>query len=293
MPKERKAERTSLQGKGVLLTGAAGGLGPHIGRLIARRGARLCLAALPGRDLDETAAELRESGAHLSVFPTDLTKENELAGLVGQASEELGSIDVLINNAGVERMQEFDRLSLADIEAMAAVNLTAPMKLSWHVLPGMLERGWGRIINIASLAAKAAPPYAGPYAATKAGLIAFTRSLRAEFRERGVSASAVVPGFVRGAGMYHRMEQGTGCRPSPLLGTTTPEEVARAVIYALRRDACEVIVNGVPMRGLCALGEIFPDLGGRVARWVGADTVLLGWARFNRGERVRPPEVVQ
>lgn len=293
MPKQRKAERTSLQGKGVLLTGAAGGLGPHIGRLLARRGARLCLAALPGPELEEAGAELRESGALVSVFPTDLTKEKELAGLAMKAREALGPIDVLINNAGVERMLEFDRLSLADIEAMAAVNLTAPMKLSWHVLPGMLERGSGRIINVASLAAKAAPPYAGPYAATKAGLIAFTRSLRAEYRVRGVSASAVIPGFVRGAGMYHRMEQGTGRRASSLVGTTTPEAVARAVVYALRRDACEVIVNTVPVRALCALGEIFPDLGGWVAHWVGADTVLRGWARFNRGERAQPPEVVQ
>jgi short-subunit dehydrogenase len=277
----KRSEGTALEGKGVLLTGASGGLGPEIGRVLAERGARLVLASLPGPELEAVAAELSAHGATVSVCPADLTRDRELDDLVRRAQAELGAVDVLINGAGLERMLEFDRLTASDLDAVVAVNLTAPMKLTRQLVPGMLERGWGRVISLASLAAKAAPPYAGPYAATKAGIIAFTRSLRAEYRARGVSASAIVPGFVRGAGMYDRMERGTGARAPRLVGVTTPEAVGRAVVYALERDPCEVIVNAVPVRALCGLAEVFPDLGGRIGRWFGSDAVLQGWARFN------------
>jgi hypothetical protein len=96
-----------------------------------------------------------------------------------------------------------------------------------------------------------------------------------------LTAAAIVPGFVRGAGMYDRMERGTGARAPRLVGVTTPEAVGRAVVYALERDPCEVIVNAVPVRALCGLAEVFPDLGGRIGRWFGSDAVLQGWARFN------------
>jgi len=176
----------------------------------------------------------------------------------------------LINNAGVEFNSYYHELSEAQISEVLTVNLTAPMMLTRLLLPAMLARKRGHIINIASLAGKSGPAFQEPYAATKAGLIAFTASLRSTYRAEGISASAIVPGFVE-AGIYARLKAKAGM-PAPLwVGVSQPESVVRAVIRAVEQDYPEIIVNPTPIRPLLAFTALFPRAGEWLAGKIGAN----------------------
>jgi short-subunit dehydrogenase len=146
---------------------------------------------------------------------------------------------------------------------MVDVNLTAPILLTHRVTPGMLERGRGHVVFISSLAGKSGPAYNEPYGATKAGLIGFTQSLRAEYRHAPVGFSVVCPGFTAGDGMYQRMVE-EGVSSSRLIGETTTLKVADRVAEAIRDDRPEIIESGSPVRPMLALGQISP----RLAEWI-------------------------
>ena len=124
----------------------------------------------------------------------------------------------------------------------------------------MLSRNRGHIVNISSLAGKSAPAFQEPYAATKAGLIGFTSSLRATYRGSGVSASVVVPGFVE-AGIYAQLKKRSGLAAPALLVTSPPEKVAQAVVKVIEKDLPEIIINPLPVRPLLAFIALFPKAG--------------------------------
>ena len=247
----------------VVLTGASGGIGVHFVRALARLQTRLVLAAFPGRILGELRAEVEKGGCETVDLVCDLREPEERARLVDLARERFGRVDVLINNAGVEFNSYYHELTEAKIAEVLAVNLAAPMLLTRLVLPGMLAQKRGHIINIASLAGKSGPAFQEPYAATKAGLIAFTSSLRATYRAEGVSASAIVPGFVE-AGIYTRLKAKAGTSAPFLVGVSQPESVVRAVVRAIAHDAPEIIINPTPIRPLLAFTAMFP----RVGEWL-------------------------
>jgi short-subunit dehydrogenase len=151
---------------------------------------------------------------------------------------------------------------------MVDLNLTAPLLLTNRVLPGMLERGRGHVVFIASMAGKLGLAYVAPYVATKAGLIAATHSLRAEHMRGPVGFSVICPGFVSGDGMYQRMLD-EGFSSNRLVGSTTIEKVADKVIDAIRRDRPEVIESGGPVRPLLALAQVAPGVVERLAPRIG------------------------
>jgi len=253
----------------VLVTGASGGLGLPIARELAKRGANLGLVAFPGVELPPLKKELETSGIRAFYLVADLRQPNERARVVETVARELGEVDILINNAGVEFTRPYHRLSEEEIASVLGVNLEAPMALTRLLLPSMLERRRGHIVNMSSLAGKSGPAYQEPYAATKAGLVAFTTSLRATYRGTGVSASVICPGFVE-AGIYARSKEESGCAAPAILGTSPPEAVARAVVRSILRDLPQVIVNRWPVRPLFALTELFPAFGAWLTRLTGA-----------------------
>jgi short-subunit dehydrogenase len=259
----------------VVLTGASRGLGITIAGAMARRGARLVLGARSRDALEAVATDLCALGHEAVAVPCDVTDPDGLSELVA-AADALGGADVLVNNAGIERVARYETLDESAIVQQIAVNLTAPMLLTRRLLPGMLERGRGHVVNMASLAGLNGVAFNEPYGATKHAMVGFTRSLRASAAALGspVSSTAVCPGFVDDVGMYADQAREHGARASRWLGTTTSEAVARAVITGIERDLPLVIVNPGPMKATLALGLLFPRFGEWVAKRIGAYEVF-------------------
>jgi short-subunit dehydrogenase len=257
-------------GQLVLLTGASGGLGVYMARAFATRGANLALVAYPGTGLEDLRKEVQQLGVRAVALASDLRDPSERRKVVEQVSNEFGPIQILVNNAGVEFTSAYHELSEENIHEIIGVNLEAAMVLTRLVLPEMLRRAAGHIVSISSLAGRSGPAFQEPYAATKAGLVAFTSSLRATYRRQGVSASVVTPGFVE-AGIYANLKARSGCSAPGLLGTSTPETVARAVIRAVEKDVPEIIVNPLPVRPLLALSALMPVFGERIINQIGTN----------------------
>jgi short-subunit dehydrogenase len=271
-----------LRNARAVLTGASRGIGVYIARALAAEGVNLVLAARSAPPIQELAQELTGQGVQALAIPLDVGDSAALDGFVTRCEAELGPIDILVNNAGVEQNGAFVDFSPAEIERMLHVDLTAPLLLTQKFLSRMLERGRGHIVNIASLAGKSATPYNVPYSAAKGGLIAFTHSLRAELRETGVSASVVCPGFVSEVGMYANKKRDHALQEPAMLGTSSPEQVAAAVVRALRDDVLEILVNPGPMRLMQAVNQLFPEVGGWVVNRMGVGEMF---RKVAEGER--------
>jgi short-subunit dehydrogenase len=266
-----------LQGRTALVTGASGGLGVHIARRLAREGMDVAVSGRREDALEEVVAELRKLGARAAAVPADLSDLANVDSLIADAQTALGPVDVLVNNAGVETVGAFTSHTEQELTEMVNVNLTAPLLLTRRLVPDLLARGRGHVVFISSLAGKLGPAYNEPYAATKAGLIALTQSLRAEYRDSPVGFSVVCPGFIAGDGMYERMAQ-EGHRSNRLMGETTIEKVTDAVVRAIRRDQAELIESGAPIRPMLALGQLSPGLVERVAPKFGVTSLFRGVA---------------
>lgn len=259
----------NLRGSNAILTGASRGLGTLLAEALAAQGVNLVLAARSMDGLEKVRAEISQHDVKVVCIPTDVSDHAQLDSLVTRAGADLGPIDVLVNNAGILAAHPYDDYPPDEIVQIIEVNLTAPMLLTRKVLPGMLRRERGHIVNVASLAGKGGFPYQAPYATTKAGLIMFTHMLRAELVDSPVGCSVVCPGFVADAGMYADMQRSSGISASRLLGVSKPEKVAAAVIKAIKTDAAELIVNPSPMRPVFAMSQLFPDAAPRIMKAFG------------------------
>jgi short-subunit dehydrogenase len=257
-------------GVNVLITGATGGLGSPITRALAQTGVNLALVAYPGLDLEELRQTVEVEGAKRYAIKYDLRDREHLPALLEEVAVRIGPVDVLINNAGVEYTSAYHELSLELIRETLAVNLEAPMSLCRLLLPGMLARKSGHFVNISSLAGLAKPAFQEPYSATKAGLIGFTGSLRATYRNQGVSASVVIPGFVE-AGIYARLKETSGRSAPPLIGACAPERVAHAVLRAINSDLPEVYVSKYPVKPILTLSALSPAFGAWATKATGVN----------------------
>ena len=249
-----------VEGQRAVVTGASRGLGVEIARWLSERGLDLVLAARSGDALDAVAADLRRSsGRQVTTCVADLADPLAIERLAA-AADGPGGVDVVVNNAGVESTLRFNERPPAEIEQMVAINLTSPMLLTRALLPGMIERGRGHIVNIASMGGVMPMPFNEPYSATKFGLVGFTRSLRLTAKACGwpVSASVVCPGFIDGAGLFETLkaEHGIstdGLRASPL------EAVGLAVIEAIEGDLPAVFIGRDDPREAMAMSIADPS----------------------------------
>jgi short-subunit dehydrogenase len=252
-----------LRGRNALLTGAAGGLGHYIASALAAEGVNLALCDLPSASVDDLLQDLRQRGATAESLPADLTDTAGLEALVRRSEEAIGALDILVNNAGIEFAGGFGHQTREELETIAAVNLVAVMELTRVAVPGMLERGRGQIVNVASIAGRVAFPYLASYCATKHGVVGFTHALRTEYPGSGVGFSAICPIFISRVGMYGRIEADAPDAPGPLR-PLPPEAVGEAVVTAVRHDRAEVLVSRRPKWVLPALSAVSP----RAASWL-------------------------
>jgi short-subunit dehydrogenase len=244
----------NLTNRAVLLTGAAGGLGPHIASHLHAEGASLLLSGRDKAYLEELAAEL----APARVVAADLSRQEDVERLVAAA----GQVDVLVANAGIPASGQLVTFSIEEIDRTLNVNLRSAMVLARLLVPGMVSRGGGHIVLMASIHGKLPAALVSVYNATKFGLRGFGLALRQELRGTGVGVSVINPTFVRGAGMWAE----TGVTPHPLAGQVTPDEVAVSVIRAIKENRAEIDVAPLSAR----LAVAAPRLVGSLARRLGA-----------------------
>jgi short-subunit dehydrogenase len=271
-----------LRGKTALVTGASRGIGPHIVSALAEEGMNLVLSARTEHALQQTADTARSFGVRVTCVAADLGQRSGVESLAERAEAEPwgGGIAVLVNNAAVERALPFDKVAPAMIDEMIAVNLTAPMVLTRLLLPQMIRRGEGHVVNISSLAGLVGTPYEEAYSATKHGLVGFSRSLRLSLRAEGhpVGVSVICPAFVQDAGMYHDASTASGGVAPRMIGTVPLRTLTRAVVRAIVRDEPEVVLSGMPVLPFLIVQTLSPRLAGRMSAAAGVSGTFRTWA---------------
>jgi short-subunit dehydrogenase len=185
----------SLKGKVILITGASSGFGEDAARLFAKEGCRVVLAARREEKLQSIATEIRGAGGEAFAIPVDVNQRAEIDRMVQIVLDRYGRVDILFNNAGFGGLDWFENLKPErHIETLVRVNLTGPMLVTHAVLPAMLARRQGHIINMSSVAGLIASPLITTYAASKYGVRAFTDALRREVSPFGIKVSGIYPG---------------------------------------------------------------------------------------------------
>jgi len=186
----------TLANRVALVTGASSGIGAAMAAMLAAEGARVALAARRAADLDRVAADIRDAGGVALPVVTDLTDDESLASLVTSAQDELGPVDVLVNNAGFAVWKPLEATTMAEWDRTFAVNVRAAAYLSAAVLPGMQARRFGRVINIGSEAGVAIVPGLAAYCVSKHALSALTEVIQDGNHDNGIKAWVICPGFV-------------------------------------------------------------------------------------------------
>jgi len=182
-----------LGGRSALVTGASGGIGGAIAKVLYAQGAKVVLSGTREPALRELAAEL---GERAYVAPCDLSDAAQVAGLVETAEKAAGQVDILVNNAGLTRDGLAMRMSDDDWQAVLDVNLGAAFRLARGAMRGMMKRRWGRIVSVTSVVGVMGNAGQANYAASKAGLIGMSKSLAREVASRGVTVNCIAPGFI-------------------------------------------------------------------------------------------------
>lgn len=230
----------SLEGKTALVTGASGGIGGAIARQLHARGAEVVISGTRAEALEELASSL---GDRTHVLTANLGDADSVVNLANEAEKIAdGGIDILVNNAGVTRDGLMLRMKDEDWEQVIAVNLGSGFRLSRALLRGMMKRRWGRIIGISSVVGATGNPGQANYAASKAGMVGFSKALAAEVANRGITVNVVAPGFIQTAmtdvlGDDQREKLLSGI-PAGRLGT--PDDIASAVTYLASEEASYV-----------------------------------------------------
>lgn len=228
-----------LTGKNALITGASGGIGGAIAAALHSAGATVALSGTRVEPLEALAATL---GDRAHVLPCNLSDAEAVIALPKQAAEAMGSVDVLINNAGITRDNLFMRMSNEEWSSVLEVNLTSNMRLCKGVIRSMMKARWGRIVNISSVVGSTGNPGQANYAASKAGMVGMSKSIAFEVASRGITVNSVAPGFIATA-MTDKLTDDQKAAiltqiPAGRMGEA--QEIAAAVLYLASPEAAYV-----------------------------------------------------
>src|SRR6202789_1661140 len=229
----------NLQGRIALVTGASQGIGPRVAIELARVGGAVALAARNEAKLAESVAEIEAAGGQAAAFSLDVASEDSIKSGAKAILERFGKIEILVNNAGITRDTLVLRMKRDDWDSVLATNLTGAFLLTQALLTPMLSNRWGRIINITSVVGRTGQAGQVNYAASKAGLIGFTRSIAREVASRGITVNAVAPGYIETPMTAVLDEKQTAAMMTsiPLGRPGTDAEIAHAVLYLASEGA--------------------------------------------------------
>ena len=238
--------------KNALITGASGGIGGAIAKALHGAGATVTLSGTRQGPLDELAAELSD---RVHVLTCNLSDAAAVDALPKQAADLMGSVDILINNAGITKDNLFMRMSDDEWSSVLEVNLTSTMRLCKGVIRGMMKARWGRIVNISSIVGATGNPGQANYAASKAGMVGMSKSIAYEVASRGITVNCVAPGFIATA-MTDKLTDDQKEKinvqiPAARMGT--PEEIAAAVLYLSSNEAGYTTGSTVHVNGGMAM----------------------------------------
>ena len=245
----------SIAGRVALVTGGGRGIGRAIALALARAGAHVALAARTVPELEAVAAEIAALGRRTHFFPLDVSDRPSLARAPGVVADQLGPVEILVNNAGMHASAPLQRTDDETWDAVLEVDLTAPFLLTRACLPGMYERRWGRILNVASVAGRIGLKYGAAYASAKHGLIGLTRSVALEAARKGVTCNAICPSWTE----------------TKMLDDTL--ETISAATGRTIEEARELVLSSSPM-GRAATTDEVAD----VAVWLAGSPIVTGQA---------------
>lgn len=246
----------SLDGRTALITGASQGIGRACALTLAKAGVRVALAARNEAKLADLAAEIRAGGGSAEVFVIDMASEESIKAGAKAAVGQMGSIEILVNNAGITKDGLLLRMKRADWDSVIATNLTGTFLLTQALLSSMLKARWGRIVNVSSVVGETGQAGQANYAASKAGLIGFTKSLARELASRGITANAVAPGYIETAmtAVLDEQQREAMLGQIPLGRAGTEQDVANAVRFLASDEAAYVTGHVLDVNGGMYMG---------------------------------------
>ena len=256
-----------LKDKTVLITGGSRGLGLVMAREFARAGSRLVLCARDEQELQHAQTDIQEFGADVMTVPCDVTDKHAVDEMVATVNDQFGTIDVLVNNAGIIQVGPLEVMTMEDFERAMQAHFWGPLNTILAVLPSMRQKKSGRIVNISSIGGKVSVPHLIPYSASKFALVGLSKGLRAELLKDGISVTTVCPGLMRTGSPRnadfkgkHRYEYAwfSISDSMPLL-TVSAENAARQVIRACRRGQAELVIS-VPAKLAVTFDALFPEI---------------------------------
>ncbi|MDB5513116.1 MAG: fabG 5 [Enterovirga sp.] len=248
---------TRLQGKTAIVTGGAGGIGSATCRRFAREGAAVAVFDLNLEAAQSVAEEINGSGGKAAAFRCDITERAEVEAAVAGTAEALGPIGVLVNNAGFDIFKPFLATQPSEWDRLISVNLVGALTMHHVVLPGMVERGYGRVVNVASDAARVGSTGEAVYAACKSALLGLTKTLAREHARHGITLNVVCPGptdtnlfdeFRKGAGNPEKLMESFR-RAIPLGRIGQPDDLPGAISFFASDDAAYVTGQVISVSG--------------------------------------------
>jgi 3-oxoacyl-[acyl-carrier protein] reductase len=218
-----------LRDRVALVTGGSSGIGRAVATALGRAGCRIAICARTEDDLQRAAERMATEGVEVLALPADLSREEDVDRLAETVADEMGGPDILVNNAGIARFGRFDELDVQDLDEVFGVNVRGLFLVSRAVVPGMMERGEGVIVNVASLAGKNAFAGGAVYAASKHAVMGLSKCMMLDLREHGIRVLTVCPGSVD-TPFFDKQDRFDPDRGSIL----KPEDVAELVVHAVR-----------------------------------------------------------
>jgi NAD(P)-dependent dehydrogenase (short-subunit alcohol dehydrogenase family) len=265
----------SFAGKSVLITGGSRGLGLAIARKIAAEGGRVALLARDEDELARACAQLRDLGGEARAVPCDLLDRGQSLGAIETVVDHFGTLDVLINNAGIIEVGPLENMRREDFEKSMQLHFWAPFNLIQQAVPHLRRAGGGRIVNISSIGGKVAVPHLAPYSASKFALVGLSDAFRAELARDDIRVTTVTPGMMRTGSQVNAKFKGNhgaeftwfSLSTALPLAAVDADRAAEKIVAACRRGQSSLII-GLPARVAIIGNAIMPSLTGEIMKLV-------------------------